>query len=110
MNFQTHNDADLNMDNTSWTLSTIQATKEQLVKTFGEPMEQGDKVQFLWIIKFADDTLATVYDWKMPELADTDLINWNIGAVMSDANGRAVSAVHDAFREAHGLSVRSKAA
>lgn len=110
MNFQTHNDADLSIDNTSWTFSTIQATKAQLTATFGQPIEQGDRVQYLWIIKFADGTLATVYDWKMPEIGDSDPINWNIGALASDASGRAVSAVHNAFRDAYGLTARSKAA
>ena len=111
MNFQTHNDTALSNDNTSWTFSTIQATKAQITKAFGQPQELGGKVQFNWIIKFNDGTLATIYDWKQrTEIADTDLINWNIGGLASDASGRAVSAVHNAYREAHGLGAHRKVA
>lgn len=63
----------------------------KLVAIFGEPGESdGYKVAFEWDLKFADGTVATVYDWKrtnlydgdLPEPAElrsTDWSEWNIG-------------------------------
>lgn len=43
----------------------ISATYAKLVEAFGEPME-GDqkKVDAIWVIKFEDDTIATIYNYK----------------------------------------------
>jgi hypothetical protein len=110
MNFRTHNQADVDTDGTSWTFSTIQATRAELVKAFGEPMHLGgSRVQYEWAIQFEDGTVATVYDWKKPEFEEDTPMTWNIGTHAHVQSGHAVSLVHDAFRTAHGLCARSAA-
>ncbi len=109
MKFQTHNDAEIDIFNTSWHYATIQATRADLTKAFGQPMLGGDKVQYEWNLKFEDGTICTIYDWKEPEFSDTAVIAWHIGNEDGTSTGRVTSLVHNAFREAHGLSARSAA-
>jgi hypothetical protein len=110
MKFQTHNDADLNIDGTSWTFSTIQATFNELVTAFGEPIQCDSKVPCMWVLKFEDDTRATVYLWKQSVTDPTTPMTWNIGGDMAQRSaGHVTSLVHNAFREAHCLSARSVA-
>lgn len=44
----------------------VTTTYEKLVRCFGEPTGSGDeyKVQAEWYLRFADGTVATIYDWK----------------------------------------------
>jgi len=46
----------------------VNATYDMLVKAFGKPTSQrpsgDDKVRIEWDIKFSDNTVATIYDWK----------------------------------------------
>lgn len=44
----------------------VNTTYEKLVSRFGEPTCAGDeyKVQAEWCLRFADGTVATIYDWK----------------------------------------------
>ena len=67
-----------NVDGTSLQ-GYIEANYWDLVDTFGEP-EQGDqyKTQAEWCLKFADGTLATIYDWKQ-SCKPQDVTKWNIG-------------------------------
>lgn len=110
MNFQTHIEAEIDTDNVSWTFATIQASKGQLIKVFGQPIESDGRVQNQWIIKFSDGTVATIYDYRLREIHMDDNITWNIGADRSDSAGQSVSLVHNAFRQGMGLTFRSKAA
>lgn len=47
----------------------IKTTRGELQTLFGEPMEfgEGSKVTTEWVIKFEDDTVVTIYDWKRYE-------------------------------------------
>ena len=68
----------------------IKASYEQLVKTFGEPHDpDGDnyKTDVEWAFKFADGTVATIYNWKNGHnylgeaegLELNDIYEWNVG-------------------------------
>jgi hypothetical protein len=52
----------------------IKVPFSRLVEVFGEPEESdGYKVAFEWSIQFDDGTVATIYDWKVTSLYDSDL-------------------------------------
>jgi hypothetical protein len=58
----------------------ITATYDELVKAFGEPEEGCDKVKAEWNIKFADGTIATIYDWKNYHLETAESVtDWHVG-------------------------------
>ena len=99
MNFHTHHQAIVN-DHLTMLQGSIQATRTQLIKAFGEPL-QGLSSRMLndWKIQFDDGTVATIYDWKTDPLPDDEVYAWRIGG----KTHRAVVLVHQAFRKAHGL-------
>lgn len=83
MDFQTHNDIDVNI-NMSHLQGYVDANWDELVALFGEPEYLMDKVDWEWSIQFEDGTVATVYNWKngpsyggyaMPDRIKT----WHIG-------------------------------
>lgn len=96
--------AGVNVTGTQY-VSSIQATKTELVTAFGEPETDWDKSYFFWRLRFADGSVATVYDWSRykgkgdPEPSDRETIAWHIGA----HSGLTASFVHQAFRAALGL-------
>jgi len=62
----------------------VTTTKRILEEAFGEPVfyGEGDKVTVEWIIRFADGSVATIYDWKRYEEGTPELdevFEWNIG-------------------------------
>lgn len=105
MQFRTHND-DPNIDmNGTALVGTIQATRAQITRVFGESLGAGDKTFFNWIIQFENGVIGTVYDWKSGvEPGPNQLMTWHIGG----HDRRAAELVHAAFRE--GLSLNVKAA
>lgn len=59
----------------------VKANLETLIKKLGEPIREpsGDgKVTCGWIIDFGDDTVATIYDWKVSEIPSGEYL-WHIG-------------------------------
>ena len=70
------------------------ARYEELVAVFGEPEGGGDKTTVEWCLKFADGTVATIYDWKEYE-TPMGLYSWHIGG----KNNLAVARVQQAFRQ-----------
>ena len=59
----------------------VKTNLETLIKKLGEPIRDhsgDDKVSCEWIIDFGDNTVATIYDWKMKE-TPTETYNWHIG-------------------------------
>jgi hypothetical protein len=109
--FITHNDAGEEGIDTSWVQlqNTLQATVAQLTAAFGPPLKRSgrSKVHLEWQLQFLDSSeVATIYSWAEPtEPKRDDLIVWRIGSKRSHTALR----VHDEFRGAHGLSVRSAA-
>ena len=63
----------------------IVTTYFELVEKFGEPdFIGGDKITAEWALEFADNTVATIYDWKY---GDTPMYKteWNIGGKTKEA-------------------------
>ena len=57
----------------------IETSYNTLCEVFGEPEVLNDeKVQVQWAIKFADGTLATIYDWK-DAYRTSEILEWHIG-------------------------------
>lgn len=59
----------------------IYTSISRIAKVFGPPDEVlGDKVTVEWEIKFEDNTIATIYDWKLRSRPDDDdKIEFQIG-------------------------------
>jgi hypothetical protein len=55
------------------------ASLDDLVETFGPPRDGVDhKTRAEWWLRFDDGCVATIYDWKRPELL-ADVSVWNVG-------------------------------
>jgi len=83
-------------DEITWLQGYVDASYYELRAAFGEPIRypQGDKVRVEWVLKFSDDTLATIYDWK-EDRAIENVPRWNIGG----RSPRAVECVQAALDE-----------
>jgi hypothetical protein len=70
---------------------------QNLKKVLGDPTYEGndDKVTCEWVIKFADDTVATVYDWKERSTPQGEY-DWHIGG----HDKIAVAAIRKLFESA----------
>ena len=75
------NDRDISVHGTSYK-GDVEVYYSDLVNTFGEPTfgpgDDLDKVTCEWNLRFDDGTVATIYDWKMPE-TPMGLYKWHIG-------------------------------
>ena len=74
----------------------VTATYAQLVKVFGLPdygpnNKTRDKVTCQWNLKFADGTIATIYDWKLSS-TPMGVYEWHIGGVSGDSCLRVADA------------------
>lgn len=99
MHFHTHNQAHVETHLTMLQ-GSIQATREQMIKAFGLPIQSSSsRVINDWKIQFADGTVATIYDWKTEPFPDDQPYTWRVGG----KTHRAVELIHQAFRKAHGL-------
>ena len=64
MQFTTHNTADINPSGTSLQ-GYVEAPYAKLKAVFGKPHDgDGHKVDAGWEIRFADGTIATIYNYK----------------------------------------------
>ena len=77
---------------------SIEATYDQLVAVFGDPLNgpddvEGDKVSCEWDMKFKDGTIATIYDYKEGGVTPRGLYDWSIGG----KSFKAVSLVRRVF-------------
>ena len=71
-----------------------------LVAAFGEPLGPGDKTLAEWVIRFADGTVATVYDYKNYGMRREDVTSWHIGG----HDKRAADLINDLIRRPAGGS------
>ncbi len=82
----------------------IKASYEQLLQTFGEPNPKlcdNYKTDVEWAFKFADGTVATLYNWKNGKNYNGDdglelnhIYEWNVGGF----NEKAVSKLLEKLR------------
>jgi len=75
------------------------STREELTKVFGKPVDyaEGDKVTTEWKIKFDNEVIACIYDWKrysQGKPADNELYDWHIAGSSQDAVSLVKDAVH----------------
>lgn len=73
---------DLKAANGTSLMGYFNATYNEVVAKFGEPLEgEGYKVTVEWVVVFEDDTVATIYDWKSESPKDTpdEIYEWHIG-------------------------------
>jgi hypothetical protein len=105
MEYVTHNTANLDSSG-SCLQGEIKATYEELRTLFGKPCEgDGYKVDAQWVIRFADGTLSTIYNWKdgLNYCGDAgtpveDITEWHVGG-MATASLDQVVITLDLFRE-----------
>ena len=95
MQFITHNDEPININGTS-RQGYIDCTYNQLTRLFGEPdpgqLNNGYKVDWEWMLTFADGTIATIYNWKNGPnycgedgLTETQIHKWHVGGFTPQA-------------------------
>jgi hypothetical protein len=85
MEFKTGNDLDATGTGSSLQ-GYVTTTRSALIETFGMPTfmsdDEYDKVTTEWVIKFENQVIATIYDWKRYEEgapALNEVYEWHIG-------------------------------
>lgn len=83
---------------TSFHGTTVRATVQQMLAILGKPDDDSntgeDKVNFEWVRKTDSGNVFTVYDWKeYRSLAETDKVEWHIGAHSRAASEDAKSLI-----------------
>ena len=105
--YATHNEID-NIDYIGTSLKGyIVCTYEELVDAFGEPIPGEDKTDFEWHILFADEGVATVYNWKDGpnygyDIDPKKITEWHIGGKsrhVLDGVSKAVDNGQEALRK-----------
>ena len=90
MKFKTYRDFDMTS-----LQGYVNTTYDKLVEVFGEPNRYSDsKVTCEWSIKFADGTIATIYDYKT-DATPLEEYTWHIGGF----NNYAVKRVNEAVKD-----------
>lgn len=105
MKFHTHAAGPIDVRGT-FLQGTLQATRQQLVTAFGEPLNVARVTLNDWHIQFEDGAVATIYDWKNTPAGDAEVYAWRIGGKSRED----VERVHQIFREQLGLGRERRAA
>jgi hypothetical protein len=90
--YYTHNQLPIDINGTH-VVGALSLRYEELVAAFGKPLPgDGYKTDAEWHVRFADGTIATIYNWKNGPAylgLSADLVNrineWNIGGHSMDA-------------------------
>lgn len=96
MNYVTHNERETltNEINGTGFIGAVDASYKEICSLFGKPMhyEQSGKVDVMWVVKFSDDTVASIYNWKDGKayLGDKGLSvdkikQWHVGGHVNSA-------------------------
>tara|TARA_R110000803_G_scaffold9814_4_gene30567 strand:- start:2954 stop:3280 length:327 start_codon:yes stop_codon:yes gene_type:complete len=69
---------------TNYRGTLINTSYDTLIQSFGLPtytceVDEADKVQVEWLIKFDDGTAARIYDWKQVGTSPRMITEWNVG-------------------------------
>tara|TARA_Y100000310_G_scaffold136044_1_gene134964 strand:+ start:678 stop:1067 length:390 start_codon:yes stop_codon:yes gene_type:complete len=102
MNYQTHNETQIDVIGTSL-MGSINLNYHDIVKKLGKPSKSdGYKIDAEWNIEFKDGTVATLYNWKNGRnycgddgLDTVEIAEWHIGGKSKDA----LQQVQDLFEE-----------
>jgi hypothetical protein len=108
MDFKTHNDIDMNLMGTGL-VGYVDCSYDKLLKTFGPPQDfDGYKVDAEWSIKFEDDRIATIYNYKNGKnylgrrgKSVENIHNWHVG-------GNKKSVIKDIKEILNNSSIRFK--
>jgi len=100
MKFKTHNDIDLGIIGTN-SCGQLCMSYNRLKRIFGKPtVFDEDNSDAEWVIKFEDNTIATIYNYKDGKnylgksgLPKTEITDWHIGGTSQ----RAVDLVKKAY-------------
>jgi hypothetical protein len=95
--FTTHNNEGVGVNGTCLQ-GYINARYDDLVTLFGKPMEgDGYKTDAEWALRFADGTVATIYNWKNGRAYNgeystvtQDITEWNVGGFPNDSQRSVV--------------------
>ena len=79
---------------TSFHLSTVRASVNELIKVIGEPTyvvnDGEDKVNIEWELEDDNGDVVTVYDWKeYRKIGYDEQIEWHIGGMSRDITDNA---------------------
>lgn len=99
MNYQTHNQNDLININGTHLKGCVVTDYDTLKRIFGAPITgaSGDgKVRAEWDLKFEDDLIATIYDWKEYDKTLDQVRTWHIGGHHSEVVDRIRMIVREA--------------
>lgn len=82
MNYTTHNQDDLINIVGTHLKGCVVTDYDTLTHLFGKPITDNlddGKVRAEWDLKFEDDLIGTIYDWKEYDKPVTKVRTWNIG-------------------------------
>ena len=78
----------------------VETTFNKLVATFGEPCvhippSEMEKVTIEWMLRFSDNTIATIYDWKGYGYQPTgdEQYRWHVGGHKPEAIALVMNAL-----------------
>jgi hypothetical protein len=87
MQYKTHNQDDLINIVGTHLVGCVVTDYDTLTRIFGAPItgQSGDgKVQAEWDLKFEDDLIGTIYDWKEYDTPVHKVRTWHIGGHHSE--------------------------
>jgi hypothetical protein len=112
MLYATHNTIDININGTHLQ-GYLDCDFQTLTEVFGQPLRRGYddyKVDAQWDIKFADNSVASIYNWKngynylgTAGKHVTQITQWNIGGFDKHAVDRINAAIKE-FKNAKSLA------
>ena len=88
---------------TSFHLSTVRASVNELIKVIGEPTyvvnDGEDKVNIEWELEDDNGNVITIYDWKeYRKIGYDEKINWHIGGKNKDITDNAKEEIEYVLR------------
>ena len=86
--------ADINMSSLQGRLNV---SFDELVRCFGPPSFEwaSEKTQCEWYLVFEDNTIATIYDYKMGEIPVHQINNWSVGGFTKRAYTHVLSTLEE---------------
>lgn len=102
MKFKTHNDKEINVDNTGF-VGYVKMNYKDLTRCFGESdCFDNDKSDAEWIIEFEDGIVATIYNYKDGKnycgnkgTPIEKIEMWHVGGVNEEALKHVVTALDE---------------